>query len=141
MNRYQHTQPGRLIVVAMLAMSLVMAVIAGLFLRPLFVAVPILLLSAWLFNSLTVEIDGDKLRWRFGPGLIAKHVSLFEIASVKPVRTNFLQGWGIHWTRFGWLYNVSGREAVLITLRNGKTFALGTDEPEALSAIIQQNLR
>ena len=53
-----------------------------------------------------------------------------EIASVKPVRTNTLEGWGIHYSRFGWLDNVSGFSAVAITLRNGKRFALGSDEPE-----------
>jgi hypothetical protein len=36
---------------------------------------------------------------------------------------------------------VSGHDAVAIELRSGKKFALGTDEPEVLCAIIQQNLR
>jgi hypothetical protein len=94
-----------------------------------------------VFNSLTVEITSDELRWRFGPGIIAKRVALAEIVSARSVQTNFLEGWGIHLSRFGWLYNVSGHGAVAIVLRNGRKFALGTDEPEVLCAIIQQNLR
>jgi hypothetical protein len=39
---------------------------------------------------------------------------------------------GIHLSRFGWLYNVSGFDAVAIILKSGKRFALGTDEPDAL---------
>jgi len=140
MNKYQHTQPGTLIMLTMLVLAAWMAV-GGFFARPLFVGVPILLVTAWLFHSLTIELTGEELRWRFGPGLISKRVPLTEIASVKIVRTLFLEGWGIHLSRFGWLYNVSGRGAVAIVLRNGKKFALGTDEPEALCAIIQQNLR
>jgi hypothetical protein len=140
MNIYQHTQRGALIIVSLLGMAAGMAV-GGCFAPPLFAAVPILLLTAWLFHSLTIELTGEELRWRFGPGIVAKRVPLAEIASARVVQTTFLEGWGIHWSRFGWLYNVSGRDAVAIGLRNGKKFALGTDEPEALGAIIQQNLR
>jgi hypothetical protein len=140
MNIYLHTQRGKLIILALLVMAAAMAV-GGIFVPPLFGAVPILLLTAWLFHSLTIELTVAELRWRFGPGVIAKKVPLAEITSVNVVRTNFLEGWGIHWSRYGWLYNVEGQEAVAITLRNGKKFALGTDEPEALRAIIQQNLR
>ena len=71
---------------------------------------------------------------RFGPGLIRKQVSLDMIVSVEPVRTNVIESWGIHQSRFGWLYNVSGFDAVAIRMKNGQHFALGTDEPEQLAA-------
>ena len=83
------------------------------------------------------------MRWRFGPGLIRKRVQLEEITAARPVKINLLESWGIHWTRYGWLYNVSGFDAVAITLRSGKRFALGTDEPQALMArlteVVQRN--
>jgi hypothetical protein len=134
MNTYRHTQCGTLIVVWMLVMSLFFAALTLLGHRALLVAVPIMLVCGWLFHSLTIEIDERELRWRFGPGLIRKSVPLNQIASARPVRTNFIEGWGIHWSRFGWLYNVSGRDAVAITLRSGKQFALGTDDAPSLVA-------
>jgi len=140
MNAYQQTQRGSLIIATTLTMAAAFAV-GGCFVPLLFISVGVLLVTGWLFSSLTIEITVDELRWHFGPGLISKRVPLAEIASAKMVQTTFLEGWGIHLSRFGWLYNVSGRGAVAITLRNGKRFALGTDEPEALCAIIQQNLR
>ena len=140
MKAYQHSQRGTLIIVATLTMAAAIAV-GGCFVPLLFISAGILLRTAWLFSSLTIEVTGDELRWRFGPGIIAKRALLAEITAVKMVQTGFMQGWGIHFTRYGWLYNVSGRSAVAITLRSGKRFALGTDEPEALRAIIQQNLR
>jgi metal-sulfur cluster biosynthetic enzyme len=33
-----------------------------------------------------------------------------------PVRTNVAEGWGIHISRFGWLYNVSGFSAVAVKM-------------------------
>jgi hypothetical protein len=139
MNTYQHTQRGNYILVAMLCAALA-ALAGGYFLRPTLAVVPVLLLCGWLFHSLTIEVAGGELHWRFGPGLIRKRVALDMIVSVKPVRTNVLEGWGIHLSRFGWLYNVSGYDAVAIKMKNGQHFALGTDEPEALCRALQPSL-
>ncbi len=54
--------------------------------------------------------------------------------------TTFLQGWGIHYTSRGWLYNVSGFRAVAVKLKSGKQFLLGTDEPAQLRAAIHHVL-
>ena len=48
-------------------------------------------------------------------------------------------GWGIHLTPYGWLYNVSGWDAVAITLRNGRRVSLGTDQPNELCAAIRRS--
>jgi len=132
---YRHTQRGTLILAVTLGMALVFCGLGfsiGL-LKSLWISVPVLLAAAWLFSSLTVEITDRELRWKFGPGLIRKSVPLAEIVSAQPARTG--PSWGIHWSpRTGWLYNVSGFDAVLVTLRSGKKFALGTDEPQILAA-------
>jgi hypothetical protein len=49
-------------------------------------------------------------------------------------------GWGIHLTPYGCLYNVSGFDAVAITLRDGRKFALGTDDPHGLVDAIRRNI-
>jgi hypothetical protein len=137
---YRHTQPGTMILTVTLGLAAVFAVAAALWLKPLCISVAVLLLAAWLFSSLTIEITGRELRWRFGPGLIHKSVPLAEIVSVEVVRTG--PSWGIHLcSRLGWLYNVSGYDAVLVTLRGGKRFALGTDEPQILAARLEAAVR
>lgn len=140
MTTYRHTQRGTVILVTLLLMTGVFIGLGLTVVRPLLFATALLVLTAWLFNSLTVEIAEGRLQWRFGPGIVGKSVSLDEISRVEPVRTNFIEGWGIHLSRFGWLYNVSGWDAVAITLKNGKRFALGTDEPQALAAAIEAGL-
>ncbi|MSU21721.1 MAG: hypothetical protein EXS30_10040 [Pedosphaera sp.] len=141
MRTYQHKQRGTLIIVVLLATSLVLTIVGFYSDRRLLWVVPTLLLAGWLFNSLAIEITGGKLRWSFGPGLIRKRIALAEITSVKIVRTNVLEGWGIHLSRFGWLYNVSGFDAVAITLRSGKRFALGTDEPQVLAVELGKTIQ
>jgi hypothetical protein len=138
---YQHTQRGTLILVLLPAIAIGTAITArSASFYPLLVVVPLLLIITFLFGWLTVKITPHELHWHFGPGLIRKTVLLADIASVRPVRTNVLEGWGIHLSRYGWLYNVSGFDAVAVTLHNGKCFALGTDEPEQLAAALAERL-
>jgi hypothetical protein len=138
MKTYHHTQSGNWIFLVLGVVGLVPVLVGVMQFRPLFVPslflLPLLLFAGWLFHSLTVEIADGELRWRFGPGWIQKRVPLDLIADVKPVRTNFIEGWGIHLSRFGWLYNISGFDAVAIKMKNGQHFALGTDEPTILAA-------
>ena len=128
-----------MILAVTLGLMALFAVLALTLLKAMWIPLLILLATAWLFHSLTIEIADRELCWRFGPGLIQKSVSLNEIVSAEPVRTG--PSWGIHWSpRTGWLYNVSGFDAVLVTLRGGKKLAVGTDEPEALSTAIRQQI-
>jgi hypothetical protein len=70
-------------------------------------------------------------------GLICKKIPLAEIAACEPIRIRWWYGWGIHLTPYGWLYNISGFDAVAIKLRDGRKFALGTDDPDGLAEAIR----
>ena len=98
----------------------------------------VVIVSMWIFSSLTVSVDGIHLRWAFGPGLVRKAVPLSEIAHVERTRTSPIYGWGIHITPRGWLYNVWGLDAVWVRLHGGKQFLLGTDEPDRLVEAIER---
>jgi hypothetical protein len=93
-----------------------------------------------MFASLTVEMTNERLKFWFGVGLIHKSVAIADIASCREVKTSFLWGWGIRWTPYGWLYNISGLKAVEIVLKSGKKFRLGTDEPKELCEAITKCL-
>lgn len=136
--RYCRTQFGAVVVGSLAASALVLAGMGLAYFDPIFTwGGPILMGSAaLLFYNLTVEIDAIHLSFRFGIGWIRKRVPLAEIVAVQPVRNSWWYGWGIHRTPHGWLYNVSGREAVEITLTSGKRFRLGTDEPRKLIQVL-----
>ena len=93
--------------------------------------------AAIVFSVLTVEITPEALRVLFGPGLIRRSIPLEEIESAKVIHVPWYVGWGMRWTGY-WLYNVSGRMAVLLYLRRGRAFGVGTDEPEALLAALRR---
>jgi hypothetical protein len=138
---YKHTQPGRLAVGATAAG---LAVAARYLLRggpAALAALPALALlggAGVVFSSFTIEIRNGVLRSHFGPGLPARTIRIADIASVQPVENPWYYGWGIRLTPSGMLYNVSGRQAVEVRLKNGSRFRLGTDEPEALRRALER---
>jgi hypothetical protein len=100
----------------------------------------VLVIALFLFSSLTTEVTETRLSWRFGPGLIKKHIDLSEIATAEITKSHWIDGWGIHYTRRGWIYNASGYEAVLVTPNNGRSFLIGSDDAIGLWEAIQLRL-
>src|SRR5262245_43501953 len=98
----------------------------------------ILRLSMVLFASVTGEITEDQLTLWFGPGLIRKRFRAEEICGARVVRNQWYYGWGLRLTPHGWLFNVSGLDAVELDLRNDRKFRIGTDEPQELLTAIQR---
>ncbi len=138
MELYRHTQFGYV----MVALNMAVFLIVVLFMPhrlpwpvlPLVVAV--LVLITLIFGWLTVGIRDGRLFIGFGIGLIRKSYPISGIRSCRPVRNSWTYGWGIRMTPHGWLYNVSGLDAVEIVLGDQKKVRVGTDEPEALCRAI-----
>ena len=136
MTRYEHTQIGHAIIWPLLAIILI---VNGGFIgasshrgTPLVVSI-ILLVCLVFFYKLRITINGERLCASLGLGIICTSVRVAEIVKCEPIRIRWWYGWGIHFTPYGWLYNVSGFDAVAITLRDGRKFALGTDDPDGLT--------
>jgi len=91
---------------------------------------------AGLFSSLTIRVGDRFLHWRFGPGVVSKKIALAQIKHFEITRTTWLEGWGIHYTSRGWLYSVSGFDALLITLKDGKRLMLGSNDVVKLHAAL-----
>jgi hypothetical protein len=107
--------------------------------REIFLALSIVfLITIVAFYKLTITIDDEILCASLGIGLVRKKVALAEIAACEPIRIRWWYGWGIHLTPYGWLHNVAGLDAVAITLRDGRKFALGTDDPDELVEAIRR---
>lgn len=100
----------------------------------------ILLACLALFYALHVEVDAQALSWRLGIGIVRRRVLLEDIVAVRQVRNRWYQGWGIRKIPGGWLYNVSGLDAVEVETRHGRRWRIGTDEPQSLAWAIRSRL-
>lgn len=101
----------------------------------------LLLLLAGSFHQLMVEDQIDRLSVRFGPiPLFRRTIRYDDILSAEVGRTTILDGWGIHMSsRGGWVWNLWGRDCVVLQLRKG-LLRVGTDDAENLAKFIQQKI-
>lgn len=139
--KYEHTQKPGLPFFAALAVAIVLAfmIIPNGF-PPVLVLILVICLLFYLIlmmSSLTVTIDDQFIRIRFGPGVFFKKFPLSEITGIGPKFTTYIWGWGIRWYIAGWLYNIAGFKSVEIIFKNGKKRRIGTDEPEKLADVIR----
>jgi len=140
---YRHTQYGTIIIIGVglfPAAILVHRIISGCIYPPEWIAAVVLLSALFLFASLTVEVNQQRVVCSFGTGLIHKEIPLSDITDARPVVNSWMAGWGIRWMPGRYLmWNVSGLQAVELTLKNGGKFRIGTDEPDALVSAILLN--
>ena len=145
MYDYEHTQPGTVlrtifgtILVALTAVATV-ATLKGDMNAACAVGIPmaINIVIASLFHSLTVRVSQNEISLSFGAGLIQKVFLIDEIESATAVRNRWYYGLGIKKISRGWLFNVSGLDAVELRMRNGKLYRIGTDQPEELLAAVK----
>ena len=106
---------------------------------PLVIAGLILGLVSACFHHLTITDEGDSLRIKFGPlPLFQRRVWYRDIQSVEVNRTRFFDGWGVHLSiRGGWVWNIWGKDCVLIKLTRNRKLWLGNDEPNELCEFLK----
>ncbi len=141
--QYHHKQIGFVIIIPLVVFFIIVFtqfMAKGVF-TFMFILILIFFIAALvLFYALTVEIQNNIITCSFGIGLIRKSISLSEIQTVRAVQNPWYAGWGIRWIPGQyWLWNVSGFEAVELSMKDGKRFRIGTDEPDALVLAIESN--
>ena len=101
MTRYKHTQIGHVVIWAVLVISVVVAI-----------------------ETISQPSRSHEISVVISLLLFKKKVPLAQIIACEPIRIRWWYGWGIHLTPYGWLYNVSGLDAVAITSRTGPKIRL-----------------
>lgn len=132
---YKHTQIGYVMIISTSLAALVALVFNQIILLLIVGTVGI------LFSTLTVSVEGEYVRFWFGPGFINMQLSLSDIESCQVAKSR-CWSWGIHgWPGKGWVFNVSGFQTVELKMRNDGKYYIGTDEPEALEKAIHEAMR
>lgn len=141
-NKYRHTQIGWVVILFLGAGILILALVLLLveFNWVAFAVLLILLGCIFVFPTLTVECDEQKLEARFGLGIIRKRFLYKDIQSCGIVKNLWIYGFGIRLIPSGWMFNVSGLSALELELKNGKKFRIGTNDSEPLFEFVNQKI-
>lgn len=98
----------------------------------------LLVLVGAVAARLTVVVDDAAVTSAFGWGWPRRRIDLAEIDTTAAVHNSWWYGWGLRKVPGGWMFNNSGRDAVELTLRSGKVFRIGTDQPDELLAALER---
>ncbi len=140
---YRHVQhaPAMYLISVAGAVVAVVGIVAGTELGPSrwwLVAAAVLLIVVGLMSArLTVTVDDRAVTASFGWGWPTRRIEMSEIAGVARVRNSWWHGWGIRMVAGGSMYNNAGRDAIELSLRSGKVFRIGTDQPVELLAALE----
>jgi hypothetical protein len=141
--KYKNTQIGYLMIFVFVAISLTYGIIflqIGLeeFNIAMIIIMAMILILIASFSTLTITLDEKSLNIRYTYGIFRKKFNINDISSVKSVKNKWYYGWGIRYWPFRkiWIYNVSGFNAIEITMKNGRIYRLGTNEPKKLENAI-----
>lgn len=102
-------------------------------------------LALWLwFVRLETEVRDRDVLLRYRLMWVPKKIPFEEIESAevfdyRPIRD--YGGWGLRFGGHGrkeWLWNAYGDRAVRLHLANGKTFSVGSQQPEQLASAIEE---
>lgn len=139
MKVYKHTQVGFLLIIALGAAALMIGnlILATNFSIMAMGLLAFMLLCLILFATLTVQVDAQEIKIQFGIGFIRKRFALKDVENYRTVKNPWYYGWGIHLIPGGWLYNVSGWEAIELQMKNGNKYRIGTDDPQGLMDAIR----
>jgi len=134
---YQHRQSPiwpRVMLLVLLLLALIFLIVGSML---ALVFIPGILMCVVYYFSLMVEVDAQDVRLFFGRGIIRRTIPRQKIAQAEQVRNSWWYGWGIRLTPHGWMWNISGLDAVELTYTNGKKFRIGTDQPQALLGVLR----
>ena len=69
---------------------------------------------------------------------LKKIISLSDVLEAKSVDYDFV-GYGIRLSiKYGTVYNVKGNQGLQITLKNGKKYLIGTQQPTKVNEVIEK---
>ena len=96
------------------------------------------LLVLFYILKLKTKITSESIHFKFIP-FLSKTILWEDVKAAKVIDYGFVGGWGIRfWTGYGTVYNVKGSKGLLVELKSGKQFIIGTQKEKELTNFIEQ---
>jgi len=90
----------------------------------------------WIL-CLRTEINREGITIQFFP-FRKKRIGWDQVDSAEVLNYGFVGGYGIRmWTKYGTVYNVSGKMGLALQLKNGKKICIGTQRAEELEKFLK----
>jgi hypothetical protein len=143
MNEYKHTQVGYLLIAALGGATLLVGYlnVVTRFNPGALLILGLMIFFLTVFATLTTYVNQQAVKIRFGIGLIRKRFALQDVEEYRVVKNPWYYAWGIHAIPNGWIFNVSGWDAVELRMKNGGRYRIGTNDPHGLLNAIDLSIK
>lgn len=102
----------------------------------------IFFLCALTFYRIKITVSETYISFKMGIGLMQKRYKVANLKSSTPVSNSMLNGIGIRLLSNGWLYNVSGFQAVELQFTHKNSVVrIGSDKAKEVSAAIEEVIK
>ena len=108
----------------------------GLF--PILAALAVFFLMAWIFGQMTITVDDTGVAWHFRVRRFGGRVPIGVIREAQSVYVSWLYGYGYRWSTKGPIWRAWGLDCVKIHREAGRSVFLGSPDPAALIAAIEE---
>lgn len=109
----------------------------------IYVGLSALMLACILFTyRIVIEIDENQISFKFGIGLLKRTYQINELTSCSSVRCSLLNGFGIRKIANGWLYNISGLNAIELRFNDKKSIIrIGTNNSDEIVNLVSNFIK
>lgn len=102
----------------------------------------LMVLCLLTFHQIKITVTDKNVSFKMGIGLIKKTYALQDITKCKPVRNSAWSGIGIRLIPNGWLFNVSGLEAIELSFKSRSSITrIGTNKAAEVANLINEKRR
>ena len=92
------------------------------------------------YIQLKTWIHPDSIVVSFPPFFRKKHFAVSDIAAARVVTYGFV-GYGLRLSpKYGTVYNIKGNKGLALTMKNGKKFMIGTQNPNQVEEVVKHLL-
>lgn len=148
MTRFKEVQLGWVVLVAVGLVLLLITILFSLQLGTRPITTPSYLLvcgtlglSLAFAYRMQIEVTDEEVIITFGIGMIRRRIPITKIISITEVTNPWYYGWGMRIIPNGWLYNVSGPQAVELQLDTGRVVRIGTRRQAELAGVLRRIIR
>lgn len=106
----------------------------------IFALVTVGVIALFYYIRLKTDINKYEISFSFSP-FTKKKIKWMDVKTAKVINYGFIGGYGIRLgTKYGTVYNISGKKGLFIELKSGKKLLIGTQRPNELSKITDRIL-
>jgi hypothetical protein len=102
----------------------------------------LMLLCVLLLYKIVIEIDENKISFKFGIGLFGRSYLISDIISCTSVSCSLLNEVGIRKTANGWLYNIAGVNAIELRFEDTKSvIRIGINKSSEIASLVSDLIK